>query len=66
MRGMTCIPDIARAAAIDEGDVIGAVEALVSHPSVSGAEDAISRWTADALRGLDLRGPAVTSRRYWR
>ena len=51
---MAGIPDTARAAAIDEREVIGAVEALVSHPSVSGDEDAISRWAADALHGLGL------------
>ncbi len=54
MHGMMGFPDTARAAAIDESEVIGAVEALVSQPSVSGAEDAISRSTADALRGLGL------------
>ena len=54
MHGMTGFPDTARTAAIDESEVIGAVEALVSQPSVSGAEDAISRWAADALRGLGL------------
>ncbi len=40
--------------AIDDDYVISVVEKLVSLPSVSGAEDAISSWTAEELRRLGL------------
>ena len=39
---------------IDDDYVISVVKKLVSLPSVSGAEDAISSWTAEELRRLGL------------
>jgi acetylornithine deacetylase len=39
---------------IDDDYVISVVESLISHHSVSGKEDGISRWTAGELRRLGL------------
>lgn len=39
---------------VDRDYVIATVEALVSHDSVSGREEGISRWTASELRRLGL------------
>ena len=45
---------VSAVAEIDDNYVISVVEALVSHDSVSGNEEAISLWTASELRRLGL------------